>query len=151
MFIADIDIVLRVSVKCVKLLWSVLKALIAMLAMRHSTPSEAVVTSKSPLQAFSAYGRQQLLTTTLFGIYKRQIQTHEIYEMKTGLRHRFYTLFSTQMKEKIDLYLIGSSLTGFGSNTSDTDFCLIIYDSNEEIDKKYDNKDQVLTKLEELK
>ncbi|CAG2161642.1 unnamed protein product [Oppiella nova] len=101
--------------------------------------------------SYGQYGRQQLLTSTLFGIYRQQIQTQQIYEKKLALRQRFYTLLSSQMKEKIDLYLIGSSLTGFGCNSSDTDFCLIIYDSEDNIDKRYDNKHTVLSKLEELK
>lgn len=34
-----------------------------------------------------------------------------------------------------DLYIVGSSLNGLGSNSSDVDMCIVLPDQNEQIDQ----------------
>ena len=92
------------------------------------------------------------LTESLLKTYTNEKQTYEIYELKVDLRQRLYSLLVREMDEMIDLYMIGSSQTmGMGSKTCDTDLCLVVYDPEKHIDMKYEQRDVVLNKLEELK
>ncbi|XP_054168918.1 poly(A) RNA polymerase gld-2 homolog A-like [Oppia nitens] len=95
------------------------------------------------------------LTITLMSIHQQRQQTHDIYRQKLVLRQKLYRLLSTKLmkSEKIDLYLIGSSITGMGTKSSDTDFCLILYDSRNpnKIDENYLLKDRAVVKLDQLK
>ena len=94
--------------------------------------------------------RRPPLSQLLEDVFERNRQTDVVYESKLKLRQKIYCLLTKQMTERIDLFLIGSSLTNLGSNCSDTDLCLIIYDSDNQIDSKYEERDAVLSKLDEL-
>jgi len=90
------------------------------------------------------------LSILLWNIYQQQKQSETIYRVKMELRQKIYSLLKESMTERIDLYLIGSSLTGIGSSTSDTDLCLIIYDSDDKIDKQYEVKSNAVSKLRQI-
>lgn len=103
------------------------------------------------------YGEKRLhwkesdpLTNLLLNVYQKRRQSDSIYKLKAELRQKIYSLLSNSIGEKIDLYMIGSSLTDLGSNNSDADLCLIIYDSNYNIDQKYEEKSNAILKLNEL-
>ncbi len=90
------------------------------------------------------------LTNLLLEVYRKQRQSEPVYKLKAELRQKIYSLLTQSMTERVDLYLIGSSLTGFGSNSSDTDLCLVIYDSKGAVDKKYEDKFNSILKLHEI-
>src|SRR5882724_9676325 len=101
-------------------------------------------------QLFNGYKRRQKLIEILYQLYLNRHQSLSVYNMKVDLRQKIFDLLSKRLEERIDLYLIGSSLTSLGSNSSDTDLCLIIYNSQNKIDVKYDDKNNVISKLEQL-
>jgi poly(A) RNA polymerase GLD2 len=83
-------------------------------------------------------------------LYNSYKQPDITYLIKTELRKRIYNILVRSLTDSLDLFLIGSSQTGVGSHYSDCDLCLILYDSNGQIDRKYDNKLKAIGKLCEI-
>lgn len=65
--------------------------------------------------------------------HSRVNQTHDLYVSKMNLRDALYAIMK-DVFPYCGLYVVGSSMNGFGSNTSDMDLCLMLCHS--QIDQK---------------
>lgn len=88
------------------------------------------------------------LNTAINRIFKEKKANKEYCIKKLHIRHDIYVSLLHSMREhRMDLCVIGSTLTGFDTATSDLDLCLIIYDENNAIDENYKHKQKAIEKL----
>lgn len=65
------------------------------------------------------------VSAALWSHYQVHRHTEELLKRKLELRERLHAKLRT-LFPLCGLYIVGSSLTGFGSNTSDADMCLML-------------------------
>ncbi|KAJ6222438.1 hypothetical protein RDWZM_000983 [Blomia tropicalis] len=75
-------------------------------------------------------------SAALFDVY-RYHQDSEIYQQKLQLRQQLYNLLECVIKDKFDLFIVGSTLSQFSLKCSDLDLCLVVYDSDGNVDQDY--------------
>ncbi|OTF81034.1 hypothetical protein BLA29_007310, partial [Euroglyphus maynei] len=88
--------------------------------------------------------KQKWLDTTMSNmllqtyIYLRQPKI--LLDYKRTIQDLITRSLSMIMEEKFKIFLIGSSLTSLGSNRSDIDLCMVIYDRRGQVDERYQNR-----------
>uniref|UniRef100_A0A1I7UXM3 polynucleotide adenylyltransferase n=1 Tax=Caenorhabditis tropicalis TaxID=1561998 RepID=A0A1I7UXM3_9PELO len=76
-----------------------------------------------------------VLSEKIWDYHNKVSQTDEMLQRKLHLRDMLYTAISPVFPLS-GLYVVGSSLNGFGNNSSDMDLCLMI--TNKDLDQKND-------------
>ncbi|CAL2028970.1 unnamed protein product [Caenorhabditis brenneri] len=79
--------------------------------------------------------RMDVLSEKIWDYHNKVSQTDEMLQRKLHLRDMLYTAISPVFPLS-GLYVVGSSLNGFGNNSSDMDLCLMI--TNKDLDQKND-------------
>ncbi|EFO94620.1 CRE-GLD-2 protein [Caenorhabditis remanei] len=95
------------------------------------------VASPSPPAALLSepLSRMDVLSEKIWDYHNKVSQTDEMLQRKLHLRDMLYTAISPVFPLS-GLYVVGSSLNGFGNNSSDMDLCLMI--TNKDLDQKND-------------
>ncbi|CAI2318165.1 unnamed protein product [Caenorhabditis sp. 36 PRJEB53466] len=95
------------------------------------------VASPSPPAALLSepLSRMDVLSEKIWDYHNKVAQTDEMLQRKLHLRDMLYTAISPVFPMS-GLYVVGSSLNGFGNNSSDMDLCLMI--TNKDLDQKND-------------
>lgn len=73
------------------------------------------------------------LSKSIWHLFYENKQTQEVYDRKMALRDKLHEILLTRFPS-CGLYVVGSSMTGLGGNSSDMDMCLMLTD--EEIDQE---------------
>ncbi|XP_052282288.1 poly(A) RNA polymerase gld-2 homolog A-like isoform X1 [Dreissena polymorpha] len=73
------------------------------------------------------------ITSEIWRYFEQYKQSDENYEHKVDLRNALYAVFK-EIFPFCGLYMVGSSMSGFATKTSDMDLCLMV--SNQQIDGK---------------
>uniref|UniRef100_UPI00065B45E0 Poly(A) RNA polymerase gld-2 n=1 Tax=Caenorhabditis elegans TaxID=6239 RepID=UPI00065B45E0 len=98
-------------------------------AMGFASPSPPTSLLSEPLS------RMDVLSEKIWDYHNKVSQTDEMLQRKLHLRDMLYTAISPVFPLS-GLYVVGSSLNGFGNNSSDMDLCLMI--TNKDLDQKND-------------
>ncbi|RWS10454.1 Poly(A) RNA polymerase gld-2-like protein, partial [Dinothrombium tinctorium] len=80
--------------------------------------------------------RMDILSQEIWELYLKKKQTDDLWERKTQLREIMYSVLKNHFLA-IDLYIVGSSLNGLGSNSSDVDMCLVLRDNSEDMNQSH--------------
>lgn len=83
-------------------------------------------------------------TKLIHFVYETHRQRKEDYQIKLQLRKKFYDILNGNLQIPFDLFIVGSSQTQFALNSSDMDLCMLLYDNDGNIDKRYMN-DKAIT------
>ncbi|UMM13691.1 hypothetical protein L5515_001840 [Caenorhabditis briggsae] len=94
-----------------------------------ASPSPPAALLSEPLS------RMDVLSEKIWDYHNKVSQTDEMLQRKLHLRDMLYTAISPVFPLS-GLYVVGSSLNGFGNNSSDMDLCLMI--TNKDLDQKND-------------
>lgn len=88
--------------------------------------------------------QQKWLDTTMSNMllktYTYLRQPKILLDYKRALQNSITQCLAMIMEEKFKIFLIGSSLTSLGSNRSDIDLCMVIYDRRGQVDERYQNR-----------
>lgn len=95
---------------------------------RLNNQSEAV--SPGPLLEITGYDK---ISTAMMNYFSKHHQAEEVYRKKMKLRDALYGIIQGVFPY-CGLYAVGSSMSGFGTNKSDMDLCLML--THEQIDQK---------------
>ncbi|XP_023232661.1 poly(A) RNA polymerase GLD2-like isoform X3 [Centruroides sculpturatus] len=74
------------------------------------------------------------LSQQIWTHYLENKQTRDIYEQKIRLRTAVHNILNCAFNFECSVYIVGSSMNGFGTTTSDVDMCLML--SNTEVDQQ---------------
>lgn len=74
------------------------------------------------------------LSQQIWTHYLENKQTRDIYEQKIRLRTAVHNVLNCAFNFGCSVYIVGSSMNGFGTTTSDVDMCLML--SNTEVDQQ---------------
>ncbi|VDD86664.1 unnamed protein product [Enterobius vermicularis] len=107
--------------------------------------TEATVSSSDkPSASLADSYEQDCLSEKIWEFHRKSLQTELMLARKLHLRDALYYSIAT-IFPMCGLYVVGSSLNGFGSNSSDMDLCLMI------TDKELDQKVEAATILQNVK
>nr|XP_046917284.1 poly(A) RNA polymerase GLD2-like [Dermatophagoides farinae] len=88
--------------------------------------------------------QQKWLDTTMSNMllktYTYLRQPKILLDYKRAVQDTITRCLAMIMEEKFKIFLIGSSLTSLGSNRSDIDLCMVIYDRRGQVDERYQNR-----------
>ncbi|KAK3878022.1 hypothetical protein Pcinc_017319 [Petrolisthes cinctipes] len=66
------------------------------------------------------------LSQQVWDMFKRHQQTNKTFDKKIRLKEKIYKIIRQNVMPKCRLYVVGSSLSGFGADCSDVDMCLML-------------------------
>jgi poly(A) RNA polymerase GLD2 len=76
------------------------------------------------------------LSEQMWAYYRKYRQSDEMFRRKLELREKLSRIIRSDLKIDCELYIVGSSLNGFGSARSDMDVCLIFPQNQSELDQR---------------
>nr|XP_027194751.1 myb-like protein AA [Dermatophagoides pteronyssinus] len=80
------------------------------------------------------------MSNMLLQTYTYLRQPKILLDYKRNVQETITRCLAMIMEEKFKIFLIGSSLTSLGSNRSDIDLCMVIYDRYGQVDERYQNR-----------
>uniref|UniRef100_A0A023GNI4 Putative polya rna polymerase gld-2 protein a n=1 Tax=Amblyomma triste TaxID=251400 RepID=A0A023GNI4_AMBTT len=99
-----------------------------------STTQVSVSVDQRKPEAVGEPGKWAAVTEALWAHYHARQHTEDLLQRKMELRRRLHEKLHT-IFPMCGLYVVGSSLTGFGCNTSDADMCLLLCEAK--VDQRY--------------
>ncbi|KAK8770367.1 hypothetical protein V5799_013168 [Amblyomma americanum] len=110
--------------------------------VREAGPPEPVPTPQVaasgqqcvPGAAPDEHDKWAAVSSALWAHYRARQHTEDLLQRKMELRKRLHDKLRV-IFPLCGLYVVGSSLTGFGSNVSDADMCLML--SQDQVDQRY--------------
>nr|SZF06514.1 poly(A) RNA polymerase gld-2-like protein [Psoroptes ovis] len=112
-------------------------------------------TNKQIVDDDEQYRQQKWLDTTMSNMllktYVYLKQPKLLLDYKRTIQDLITRYLAMIMEEKFKIFLIGSSLTSLGSNRSDIDLCMVIYDRRGQVDERYQNRVYAEHKLSKIR
>lgn len=110
-------------------------ALVDILVERFLSCPNIVEARKNPKELITG-SEWNTLSCEIWDFYLNMQQSEIVYNKKIMLWKNIYTFLGT-IFPRYGLFLVGSTLSGFGTNTSDVDMCLLIRPST--LDQRFES------------